>query len=357
MESKLKSTVKEVLGTVIMLALALLVGAVLVVISGNSPMEAYSTMLRGAFGSFQKICELFVELIPILLMAFGISIAFRAQLWNIGATGQFTIGAIAAAAVALYIPVPSALGIPLSMLAAVGAAALWAALAGWLKNRFNANEVITTLMLNYIANCFLLYLVNGPMQDPETDLSQSALVPAGMMLTRLFGDYRLHSGIFILLIVAVIMFFFWKTNFGYRINLIGQGEKVATYAGVNVKRTTVMTMMLSGALIGLAGWIQIFGIQYRILSGIAGSYGDIATIVALLGALNPYGIIAAGVFFAALRCGGNSMQRMTDVPFSVVDVIEGLIIIFVIAKTIVNNKTLGLRDKFRRKQGGKAHVK
>ncbi|PKM73735.1 MAG: ABC transporter permease [Firmicutes bacterium HGW-Firmicutes-16] len=356
MESKLKSTVKEVLGTVIMLALALLVGAVLVVISGNSPMEAYSTMLRGAFGSAQKICELFVELIPILLMAFGISVAFRAQLWNIGATGQFTIGAIAAAAVALYIPVPSGIAIPLSMIAAVVAAAFWAALAGWLKNRFNANEVITTLMLNYIANCFLLYLVNGPMQDPETDLSQSALVPVGMMLTRLFGDYRLHSGIFIMLIVTVIMFFFWKTNFGYRINLIGQGEKVATYAGVNVKRTTVMTMMLSGALIGLAGWIQIFGIQYRILSGIAGSYGDIATIVALLGALNPYGIIAAGVFFAALRCGGNSMQRMTDVPFSVVDVIEGLIIIFVIAKTIVNNKTLGLRDKFRRKQGGKAHV-
>jgi ABC-type uncharacterized transport system permease subunit len=355
-QNNLKSTVKEVLGTVIMLALALAVGAVLVVLSGNSPAEAYTTMLRGAFGSSQKICELFVELIPILLMAFGISIAFRAQLWNIGASGQFVMGAISAAAVGLYIPLPSAISIPLSMIAAVGAAALWAGLAGWMKNRFNANEVITTLMLNYIANFFLLYLVNGPMQDPASDLSQSALVPAGMMLTRLFGDYRLHSGIFILLIVSVIMLFFWKTNLGYRINLIGQGEKVATYAGVNVKRTTVMTMMLSGALIGLAGWIQIFGIQYRILSGIAGSYGDIATIVALLGALNPYGIIAAGVFFAALRCGGNSMQRMTNVPYSVVDVIEGLIIIFVIAKTIVNNKKLNLRERFGWKRGGKAHV-
>ena len=220
---RLRNAVGQVCGTILMLIAALAVGAVLVAISGNSPAEAYLTMLNGAFGSPQKISEVFVKLIPILLMAFGTSIAFRAKLWNIGASGQFIMGSVAATAVALYVQVPIALRVPLSLAAALAAGALWAGIAGLLKVKFNANEVITTLMLNYIATYFLLYLVNGPMQDPSSDLSQSALVPEEMRLTRIFGTYRLHSGIFLLLIVVVIMLFFWRTS-------LGQGRMVATFA-------------------------------------------------------------------------------------------------------------------------------
>ena len=331
MHKRLKSAAAQVCGTILMLAVALAVGAVLVAISGNSPAEAYLTMLNGAFGSPQKISEVFVKLIPILLMAFGTMIAFRAKLWNIGASGQFIMGAVAATAVALYVEVPIVIRTPLSFIAALAAGALWAGIAGLLKVKFNANEVITTLMLNYIATYFLLYLVNGPMQDPSSDLSQSALVPEEMKLTRLFGTYRLHSGIFLLLIVMV---FFWRTSLGYRIDLVGQGRKVATYAGLPVDRTILTTMLLSGLLSGLAGWIETFGIQYRILDGIEANYGDISNIIALLGELNPVGVIASALFFAVLLVGGASMQRMTDVPYSVVDVVQGLIIIFVVAKAI-----------------------
>lgn len=323
---------REVLGTVLMVIAALLIGAVLVVLSGNQPGEAYGAMLRGAFGSPQKITELFVKLIPTLIMALGVSVAFRAQLWNIGAEGQFIMGSICSMVVALYLPVPIPLRMVLAFAAAVVAGGLWAGLAGWLKTRFNANEVITTLMFNYIANYLLLYLINGPMQDPYSDLSQTDLVPEGMRLAKLIGTYRLHTGLFLLLLVVLIMIFFWRTTLGYRINLVGQGEKVATYSGIRVKQTVVVTMCISGAFSGLAGFIETFGINYRLLDGIAGDAGNIATIVALLGSLNVYGVIAAAMFFSVLLCGGASMQRMTDVPYSVVDVIQGLIIILVIAK-------------------------
>ena len=178
----------------------LVLGGVLVLLTGNSPMEAYAAIVRGAFGSPQKICELFTKLIPILIMAFGVSIAYRAQLWNIGAGGQFIMSSISATAVALYIPIPIPLRMILSFIVAIAAGALWAGIAAWLKNKFNANEVITTLMLTYIADYFLMYLVNGPMQDPASDLTQSALIPDEMRLARLFGTYRLHSGIFLLIL-------------------------------------------------------------------------------------------------------------------------------------------------------------
>lgn len=348
-----KKTVMQVLGTISMIVFALLLGGVLVILTENSPAEAYTAIIRGAFGSPMKITELFVKLIPILIMAFGASIAFRAQLWNIGAGGQFIMASIAATAVALYVPVPFVLRTPLSLVCAVAAGALWAGIAGWLKNRFNANEVITTLMLTYIADLFLAYLLNGPMQDPASDLTQSALVPEEMYLTRLFGRYRLHSGIFLLVVVIIVMIFFWRTTIGYRIDLIGQGKKVATYAGINVKRTAMITMLISGAFAGLAGWIETFGIQYRILTGIAGDYGDIATIIALLGSLNVYGIIASACFFSILLCGGASMQRMTQVPYSVVNIIQGLIIILIIARTTFS-ETVSKLFKSRKE---KTHVK
>lgn len=332
MSIKTKETLSQIGTTILMVVIALALGAVLIVLSGNAPGEAYSTLISGAFGSEQKITELFVKAIPILIMALGVSIAFRAGLWNIGAEGQFIMGAVSSVAVALYVPLPMPIRFILSFVVAIVAGALWSGIAGWLKIKFNANEVITTLMLNYIASYFLMYLINGPMQDPNSDLPQSDIISENLRLTRLFGNYRLHTGIFILIVVIVFMIIFWKTSLGYQINLIGQGEKVSTYAGVNVKSITMKTMLLSGGMIALAGWIEIFGIQYRLLDGMAADYGNIATIIALLGSLSVYGIIAAAAFFAILLCGGASMQRMTEVPYSVVDVMQGLIIIFVIAK-------------------------
>ena len=321
----------KLFGAVGMVLIALLIGGILVVISGNNMLEAYGSLISGAFGSKQRISELFVKLVPVMIMALGVSIAYRAQLWNIGATGQFLMGSIAACAVGLYVKLPAVLLVPLTMLTAIVAAGGWALLAGYLKNRFNANEVITTLMLNYIADYFLEFLVYGPMMDPDGQLPQSATLSENLRLPAIFSGLRVHYGLAIMLVVLALVMLLWKSSAGYRINLIGQGERVATYAGVNVKGTVLLTMFLSGAICGIAGWIETFGLQFRIMENLAGSYGNIATVVALLGALNPFGIAASSFFFSILLVGGASMQRMTDVPYSIVDVIQGLIIIFVIA--------------------------
>ncbi|MEG0779757.1 MAG: ABC transporter permease [Oscillospiraceae bacterium] len=351
MKTKLLRGIRGAGGAVCMVILALLVGAILVVISGNHPLEAYGAMLSGAFASKQRISELFVKLIPITIMALGVSIAYKAQMWNIGAEGQFVMGAIASTAVALYVPLPTVLLMPLSLVVAIAAGALWAGFAGWLKVRFHANEVITTLMLNYIATYFLAFLIYGPMMDTEGQLPQSQILPEAVRLNPLMEDLRIHSGIFLLLLVIVLMCFLWKSTLGYRIDLIGQGESVATYAGIHVNRTMVTTMMLSGALAGLAGWIEIFGVQFRLMEGIAGGYGNIATVIALLGGLIPLGIVVSAFFFSILLVGGASMQRMTEVPYSIVDVIQGLIIVFVIARAVFQ-----FSDGKERVKRGKKHA-
>lgn len=348
MNRKLVNSIKQFVIAVLTIVLALLVGAILVKVSGNDPVEAYTTLFRGAFGSKARISEVFIKMIPLSMMALGVSIAYKAQLWNIGANGQLTVGAILAILPGIYLGLPAVILIPLSMLLAVVGGGLWCGLAAWLKNRFNANEVITTLMLNYIATYLLAFLVYGPMMDPDGGgFPQSKILPDAYHLPLFSSQMRIHAGLFVAAIVIVFMFFFWRTKLGVKIDLIGQGDKIATYSGVNVKRTVIAAMVLSGAINGLAGWNEVYGVQYRLLEGLSSGYGDIATIIALLGGLNPLGIVIASFFFSVLLVGGATMQRMTEVPYSIVDIIQGLVIVFVIARTAIH---FGWPQKLLRKE-------
>ncbi len=337
MGNKVKYAAGEVMAAVLTIAIALAIGAVLVSVSGNDPVEAYQTLFRGAFGSKQRISEVFVKMVPLSMMAFGTSVAFKAQLWNIGGNGQFILGAIAAILPGLYLNLPPVILMPVSIICGMLGGAVWSGIAAWLKIRFSANEVITTLMLNYIATYFLAFLVHGPMKDPVGgDFPQTPNLLEAYRLPLFSDRLRIHGGIFVGILVVIVMLFFWKTVVGYRIDLAGQGDKVATYSGMNVKRTVLITMMISGALIGLAGWNEIYGVQYRLLEGLASGYGEIAVVIALLGSLNPVGIVIASFFFSALMVGGATMQRMTEVPYSIVDIIQGLVIVFIIARATLN---------------------
>lgn len=337
MGNKVKNAAGEVMAAVLTIAIALAIGAVLVSVSGNDPVEAYQTLFRGAFGSKQRISEVFVKMVPLSMMAFGTSVAFKAQLWNIGGNGQFILGAIAAILPGLYLNLPPVILMPVSIICGMLGGAVWSGIAAWLKIRFSANEVITTLMLNYIATYFLAFLVHGPMKDPVGgDFPQTPNLLEAYRLPLFSDRLRIHGGIFVGILVIIVMLFFWKTVVGYRIDLAGQGDKVATYSGMNVKRTVLITMMISGALIGLAGWNEIYGVQYRLLEGLASGYGEIAVVIALLGSLNPVGIVIASFFFSALMVGGATMQRMTEVPYSIVDIIQGLVIVFIIARATLN---------------------
>lgn len=320
----------------IAIMLALLVGAVLLLMAGNNPVEAYVSLLNGAFGSSHRFAETVVKAIPLAILGIGVSVAFRANIWNIGGDGQFTLGAIFAMAAALYLPWPVALLLPVTFVAAFVGGALWGGLAGYLKARFNANEVITTLMMNYVAVYLLEWLVKGPMMDPQGHgFPQTALLAEELRLPILLAGTRLHAGMAMALILALLGYFFWKTVLGFKIQLVGESPKVAEYSGINVPRITVVTMVISAGLAGLAGWTEVFGIHYRLLENISGGYGNLAIVVALLAELNPLGILVSAFFFAALVTGGNTMQRMVGVPFSLVYIIQGLVIVFVISRVIL----------------------
>jgi len=337
MHHQLKNIVNQILMAVFTIALALLIGAVLIAISGNDPVEAYKMLLTGAFGSRQRFSETIVKTIPLMIMALGTSIAFKAQLWNIGGDGQFIFGAILSIIVGLYSGLPAWLILPVSMVFAIIGGGLWAGLAGWLKVKFNANEVITTLMLNYVASYFLSFLVYGPLKDPAGfDFPQTEMLAEEYQLPLFATGLRIHAGLFIGIIVLIAMIFFWKSTFGFKVDMIGQGEPISRYAGLNVKKTIIITMILSGACAGLAGWNEVYGVQYRLLDGLASGYGNLAVVIALLGGLHPIGICVSAFFFSALLTGGAAMQRMTDIPYSIVDIIQGLVIVFIITRTAFN---------------------
>lgn len=335
---KFKKGMKHFLPSLATIVLALVVGAVVIVLSGNDPLEAYRQMFMGAFGSKSRLSETVIKAVPLMLLALGVSVAFRSQIWNIGADGQFTAGAILSICVVQLCPGENAFVLVLSFLAAIAGGAAWAGIAGFLKAKFNANEVITTLMLNYIASYLLAYLIRGPLIDPNGGNNpQSASIPESFRLPRFISSLRINWGIFLAIIVLILLYYFWRSAYGYKLKLVGASQPVARYAGLNVPSVVLVTMLISGGIAGLAGWTEVFGAQYRLLDNISSGYGNLAIVVALLGNLRPIGIGVASFFFAALMSGGSAMQRMTNVPYSVVDIIVGLVIVFVICRTALNS--------------------
>lgn len=338
MIKQLKAAAGQAWPGMLAILLAMGVSGILLAATGHDPLAAYITMFKGAFGNSHRIAETLVKAIPILVIALGTSIAFKCNLWNIGGNGQYTSGAIAAVAVAVYIPLPPVILLPLSMAASVGAGALVGGVLGYIRAKFNANEVITTLMTNYVIVYLLSWLVNGPMMDPKGfGFPQTPLISESMMLPLLLSPTRLHAGLFIALILVVVVMLFWKTRTGFRLLLAGESHEVAEANGVNVKQQIIFTMIFSSVLPALAGWIDVFGIHGRLQENLAGGLGSIAIVVALLGGLNPIGIGFASLFFSALVVGGATMQRFEGVPSSLVGIIQGLVIIFVICRVVFDN--------------------
>ena len=368
MEGKSKKGFRYVLGkglgrfipSVLTIVLALLIGAVAIAISGNSPIEAYTQMFLGAFGSKSRFSETVIKAVPLCLLALGVSVAYRSKVWNIGADGQFTIGAILSIVVAQQIGGEGFLTLALTFIAAVIGGALWGGIAGALKAKFNANEVITTLMLNYVANYLLAYLIRGPMMDPNGGNNpQSAAIAKGLRLPTFIPGLRMNVGLFIAIFFIILLYFFWRSRFGYSLKLVGASHNVARYGGHNVPMIVCVTMLISGGIAGVAGWTEIFGTQYRLLDDISSGYGNLAIVVALLGNLRPVDIGIASFFFAAMLSGGAAMQRMTNVPVSVVSIIQGLVIIFIICRTVLESDSFKMWRSARKakKTLGNAQIK
>jgi simple sugar transport system permease protein len=328
---------------------ALVLGAVMLLFLKVNPIEAYQALWDGAFGSSNAFAETLVKATPLLLIALGICISFRGDVINIGGEGQMIIGAIFATWVGLtFTALPGWLAITLAMLAGFLGGAVWGGIPGFLKAYFRVNEILSTVMMNAIAVQVMNFLLRGPMIDPSqaelaSKIPQTARLLEIFRLPRL-APTRLHLGALIAGILAILVYILlWRTTLGYRIRAVGQNPHASRYAGIKVPRYIVLALVFSGAFAGLAGAIQVYGVNYRMItdgsaSGFTGSAGFNGIVAALFGQLHPIWSIPASILFGALLVGANSMQRVVQVPSAFVTALNGLVVVFVVSSEILRRR-------------------
>lgn len=324
---------------------ALLVGAVIIKLIGVSPISAYRALFLGSMGNFKAVCETLVKATPLILTGLSFAFAARAGLINIGAEGQLYMGGFLATLVGSNFGwMPMIIHLPLTLFAGFIGGGLWGLIIGWLKVKFGANEIITTVMFNYVAIYFISYLVTGPMIEPPGTYPQSRPITDSAVLPRFFEGSRFHWGIFLaLLCVFLYWFFFRKLKVGYEARVVGSNFEAAKYAGMKPAKIMVLVMFIAGGMGGLAGANEILAIQGKLFQGFSPGYGFDGIAVALVGMNSPIGIIFGGILFGALRSGGNMMQMIARVPISTIYIIQSLVIIFVIAGQMI---TVEKRKKF-----------
>ena len=331
----------EALLPVVAVALALLIGAGMLLTLGADPLKAYSAMLQGAAGSVSGITQTLVKATPLLLVGLGITIAFRGGVINIGGEGQLIVGALAATAMALAFPEwPGVILLPLALAAGVAGGAAWGGVPGVLKARLGVNEILSTIMMNQIAIQLSNYLLRGPMIDPAeiargTQIAQSAQLPQQVWLIRLVPRTLLNGGAIIAVVMAVLVYIFlWRTTIGYRIRAVGLNAEAARYAGIRVPVYQALALVLGGAFAGLAGAVEVLGVQHRMLEGLSGGYGFSGIVAALFGKLHPLGAIPASILFGGLLVGADKMQRAVQVPSALIGALQGLVVLFVVSSDI-----------------------
>jgi general nucleoside transport system permease protein len=325
---KLSSTLTPVIAVVFALA----IGAILIAIAGVSPIDAYKALLYYSLGNMNNFGETLVKAVPLMLAGLGMAVAIRTRIFNIGAEGQIYMGALGAAYVGLFMgELPAIIGIPLILIAGSVMGALWSGIAGFLKIKFHVNEIIVTLMMNYIAMEITSYIVGGPWRDPKATEPFTALFAKGAQLPVILPGTRLHAGFIVAIAAALILWWVTRnTVFGLQTKIVGENEEAAKYSGIKTGRMIMLTMLISGGLAGLAGVGEVAGLHHRVMEGFSPGYGYTAIAIALLGRLEPIGVMAAAFLFAALVVGADGMQVSLGVPVSIVLIIEGLVLLFVL---------------------------
>ncbi len=326
----------NVAAPVLSVVAALLVIALLFLLVGVNPLVAYGRIFTGAFGSLYGLSETVTKAIPLMLAGVGLAVAFRARVYNIGAEGQLLVGAICATAVALFAPgVPDALRLPTMFVAGALGGALWALVPALLKARLGIDEVLTSLMMVYIASELVNHLVYGPWKGPtEWGFPYTDKFPLSAQLPRL-GATRIHYPTLLLGLLAAVLadIFIRRTRWGFEIRVTGENPEAARYAGMNYLRTAVLVMAISGALAGIAGVGEVAGIHYRLRypQGISPGYGFTAIIVAWLARLSLLGVILTSFLIGGLLVGGDAIQIALGLPSATVYVFNGVILLFVLA--------------------------
>jgi simple sugar transport system permease protein len=327
---------RMVLAPLVAVVAGLVIGSIIVLLQGQNLLAAYAALIRGAFGDQLAVSSTLTRAAPIVVTGLGTALAFKSGLFNLGGEGQFVLGALATAIVAIYVPLPPIVAPVVALMAGVLAGALWAAVAGVLEAHYGMSLLIVTLLQNYLAVLFAAYLVAAPLRDRSGAgaLYQTRMVPTAARLAFIPG-LQLHLGLLLgLLVVVAVALFLARTIKGFELRMMGLNPLFARYSGINTARQTVLAMSLSGAVIGLAGGIETLGVHYRYIEGAltVPQYAWTGLVAALMANSNPWGTLLAGVLLAALQTGASGMELATGVPYQLSNIIQAVIIIFVAAR-------------------------
>ena len=359
-ENKRNSLAQEILVPVLAVITGLIVGALVIFASGENPLVAYGALFAGSFGTpaayiegfkvlfatgdnaalikaIYPFTESLVTATPYIFAGLSVALGFRCGLFNIGAEGQFFIGALCSAFVGYSLKgLPMIVHLPLALMGGALGGAVWGMIPGYLKARFGAHEVVNTIMMNWIAFRLSDWLLNGPMKAPGFR-PITPTVEASAELPRFFPDpLRFNLGFFIALVVAYLVYWFlFKTTMGFEIRSVGANPDAAKYAGMNIVRNFVLVMFLAGGLAGLAGASQVLGVDHWVGQGFSAGYGFDAIALALLGKSHPAGVVLAALLFGFLRSGATDMMSIARIPIDIISIIQGMVIVFIAAPDII----------------------
>ncbi|GBE91938.1 nucleoside ABC transporter membrane protein [Nostoc cycadae WK-1] len=306
-------------------------GAILIIFAGANPITAYTALFQESLANYFGFGNTLTKMTPLLFTSLGVLVALKAGQFNIGGEGQIYLGALGSALIGLYVQgLPAIIHIPLALCAGFIFGAVWGWIPGYLKAVRGVNEVITTLLLNYIAVNLVSYLVQNPLKAPAAPSPYSPLIAKSAQLPIILPGSLAHAGIILALMAAMILWvLLGRSPLGYQITAVGLNPIAARYAGMSVERTIMLVMALAGGLAGLAGASEVMGLKYRLFEQVSPGYGFDAIAIALLSRGNIGGVILTSLFFAALRSGSNVMQRSAGVPVTVVYAIQGLTVLFI----------------------------
>lgn len=334
------SPIGRIFAIVFALIAAMLVSALLISLAKASPTDAFFNLLKGAFGNKRAILETLVKSTPLILTGLATVIAFRGKIWSIGQEGQLFLGAIGGYwAYRVFEGLPAIALIPIIVLAGFMVGAFGGMVAGFLKAYFRVDEIISTVMGNYIIDYFLSFLLSGvgPWREPGSYYQQTAEISEKAYYPLLFENSRLHMGFLIALASILVVYLILNhTPFGYQIRAFGSNPRASKFKGINVNKIFIVTMLISGGLAGLAGTGELFGVQYRLRPDLSPGYGYTGIIVAMLAGLNPIGVLPAAILFGALINGSAQMRIATGVPTALTFAIQAIILLFLLSAQVLS---------------------
>ena len=296
----------------------------LIALAGANVIEAYTVLFASALDSKFNLVETLVKAAPLVLTGLAVAVAFRAKFWNIGAEGQFLLGAMAAVYVGTQEALPTWSLVPLMIIWGILAGGLWAVLPAILKTRFKVDDVVTTLLLNFIIFYAMMALLDGPWKDPLSGYPDSPDILMDAEFPILLRATRLHLGVLLAAVAAVSVWWMMRfTTLGFAIRAVGENPRAAAYAGHNITRVVILTALISGGLAGLAGVGEAAGLHFQVMAGISTGYGYTGIVIAMLARLNPLGVVPSAIFFSIIITGAEAMSRATGVPVFLADVIQG----------------------------------